>query len=51
MAIPRGGDTLIVNGWIPSAEKIKYPRIFGAKLKWRKRKVFSISLSTDREAE
>lgn len=62
MEIPRGDDTLIFYCSIPSRSfeyislsvssgKIKYASIFGTKLKWRKGRVSSISLSTIREEE
>ena len=62
MGIPRGDDTLNITCWIPSRSfqliptavasgKIKFASIFGEKLKWRRGKVFDLTLTTVREEE
>ena len=60
MEIPRGDDTLIFYCFIPfrllpfitlavDSGKIKFVTIWGTKLKWRRGKISSLSLSKDRE--
>lgn len=62
MEILRGEYVLNINIWLPNRllqnimlslnhDKIKYVSIFGEKLKWRRGKLFSISLSTKNEDE
>lgn len=57
MEIPRQDKTLRINVWLPNRifqnillslnqNKIRYASVFGEKLKWRKGRVYSISLST-----
>ena len=62
MEIPRGHDTLHLYCWVPSRSfifipqaaasgKIKLASVFGEKLKWRRGRIFYISLTTNREQE
>ena len=62
MEIPRSEDTLCIDCWVPSrafllipaavsSEKVKHVSILGEKLKWRKGKIFNITISTVREEE
>ena len=62
MEIPRGHNTLHLYCWVPSRSfifipqaaasgKIKLASVFGEKLKWRRGRIFYISLTTNREEE
>lgn len=62
MEIPRGSYSLDCIAWIPhrifsnaivasSAGRVRYIRIFGEKLKWRKGSIFNISFQTTYEDE
>jgi hypothetical protein len=62
MEIPRGHDTLHLYCWIPSRSfiyipvaassgRIRHVSVYGEKLKWRRGRIFYISVTTNREEE